>query len=125
MENHVVSLELAKKLKTLGVEQKSEFYYCVSVINGNTNYDLHQINPKSTAYSDYISAFLASELAELLPEGCVAWKTCEGHYLPKKYDLIDGEVKGAFTSSMHTDDWSMANVYACMLIHLKETNGKS
>ncbi len=70
LENHVVSLELAKKLKELGVKQESLFEW--STTQNGQNISLHETllpshrNFNSPYYKSY-SAFTASELGELLP----------------------------------------------------------
>ena len=69
IERHVVDLELSKKLKEIGVKQESEFYWIPlwgltpPKING------WQLRAKGSGWkSDQpVSAFLASELGEMLP----------------------------------------------------------
>lgn len=71
-EHHVTSLELSKKLKEAGVEQKSEFYW-MGIVNiyGEISWEIHQRNDDidfDWGAEKWLSAFLASELAEMLPE---------------------------------------------------------
>lgn len=70
MEKHVTSLEISKKLKELGVKQESEFVWADTRIDristGEDKYmQLSYIQTKHYRYK--VSAFLASELGELLP----------------------------------------------------------
>ena len=68
LEHQVVSLELAKRLKELGVEQESLFWY--SKLNG-------ELKVKFFDEDDYLdisemevySAFTVAELGEMLPVG--------------------------------------------------------
>lgn len=73
MQKHVVSLELSKKLKELGVEQKSHFYHEINNIDGGveTNEIIYSKDKSMViCYGyEYISAFLSSELGEMLPSG--------------------------------------------------------
>jgi len=67
IENHVVNLELSKRLKKLGVKQESEFWWV------KTQYDGWKIqNQKGSAFlgniMPSISAFLSSELGDLFPK---------------------------------------------------------
>ena len=74
MNNHVTSLELSKKLKAVRIEQKSEFYWRPQTEYGRTEYHLYRNgeffeeghNTFGRNPGDY-SAFLASELLEMLP----------------------------------------------------------
>ncbi len=67
MEKYVCSLELAKKLKELGVKQESEFYWCLF----NGKYELRDgqlMNRPVNIYKEQISAFTAGESGDALPE---------------------------------------------------------
>lgn len=64
IEDQVCSLEFAKKLKKLGVEQDS-FFYWVEI----GEHDLRlEFNIDKDATSSYLSAFTVSELGEMLPK---------------------------------------------------------
>lgn len=74
MKNHVTSLELSQRLKALGVKQESEFYFMVRV--GHPGKPVKVFN--KTLKDDFLrrvdedweiiaSAFLASELMEMMP----------------------------------------------------------
>lgn len=113
-EKHVTSLELSKKLKELGVKQESEFYWSKegSVFNPiNPKYNMHVL----------CSAFLASELGEILPENFG-----DGEYL---YDIHFAKVlkkwyaTGHDTTKKHYIHFTAdtdANARAKMLIYLIE-----
>lgn len=62
LEKQVVSLELSKKLKELGVKQES-IHYWAKDRNGNVGVD---ISPFQTDFGSY-SAFTVAELGSLLP----------------------------------------------------------
>lgn len=74
LENQVVSLELAKKLKELGVKQKSLFWWWYS--GKWWRVTLSENNRPDPQYS----AFTVAELGELLPSGfsSMPFKTAEG-----------------------------------------------
>lgn len=59
LESQVCSLELAKRLKELGVKQESLFYWIIDAIG--TRYDLQ------TGSNSFWSAFTVAELGEMLP----------------------------------------------------------
>lgn len=66
IERHVTSLELSKRLKELGVPQESEYVWDpegnVPTLHLNLWDPLSGVRP-------HFSAFLASELGEMLPKG--------------------------------------------------------
>lgn len=65
--NQVCSLELAKRLKELGVNQESLFYWQEHLSGGQS--DLIQANePADDDYRDFYSAFTVAELGGMLPE---------------------------------------------------------
>lgn len=66
IEKHVTSLELSKKLKGLGIMQDSQFYW---VLDSEFNAYLPTYNtlPEFERHDCY-SAYLASELMEMLPQ---------------------------------------------------------
>jgi hypothetical protein len=59
LEKQICSLELAKKLKELGVKQDSLFWW----VNGRGRMELHDKHTDS----DSVSAFTVAELGEMLP----------------------------------------------------------
>lgn len=123
LENQVVSLEIAKKLKELGVKQESYFYHteiarfedgeeleALVVINDHFN-----IQPELTEADGVkrYSAFTVSELGEMLPEYTHSWKvenewTCSLKTIPSGSPTITAETE--------------ADARGKMLIYLIENN---
>lgn len=82
LNEQIVSLELAKRLKELGVEQESLFMW-------NQQGDLEYTDPKTwVGYTTDTSAFTVAELGEMLPmiyfpvpdkgNGCLSWLWVDG-----------------------------------------------
>lgn len=120
MENHVTNLELSKKLKELGVKQRSTFYWHKNI--GNQFYIkrmlIHTVNVKSD-----ISAFTASELGEILPKRLIGdhplWYLtihCNDNYYNVGYETFNGKIEKDFEAR----DKNMTNAMAKMLIYLIE-----
>ena len=64
LSDQICSLELAKKLKELGVKQESLFWYTIYV---DQTYDIHyQFDSKYIPPAHY-AAFTVAELGEMLP----------------------------------------------------------
>lgn len=125
LENQVVSLELAKRLKELGVKQESVFGY----INGQLYLDGEK---QPTKHSDNcVAAFTVAELGEMLPK---AIKKLSVQGVPQKSDYYldiswsDHDQKWRYTYSNPTynacvDMWfeaTEADARAKMLIFLLE-----
>lgn len=133
LEQEVCSLELAKRLKELGVKQESYFFYRH---NEKGNYELcedegefchHKIIPEEHG----ISAFTVAELGELLP-----WYIESGFLKhPKKWLKIEkwGNVDGSTEWNVNyynefigdiiaKIDSTEADARAKMLIYLLENN---
>lgn len=70
MEKHVTSLELSKRLKALGVKQESLYYW--TVFNAGKPSEFRGIVLRASDFyrscDEHYSAFLASEIGELLPD---------------------------------------------------------
>ena len=96
LEEQVVSLELAKKLKELGVKQESLFYY----FKGETFFKdkLHLVYRKEVFGMEYVEMYSAFTVAELL-------------------NMIM-EQDGEFSIYIKKDE--MADIFAKHLIHLIE-----
>jgi hypothetical protein len=83
MKTHVTSLETSKRLKELGVPQKSEFHWVHADISNDNDFAKPELKwiiltaqeknlyPKTT---EKYSAFLCSELGELLPDNIKDYK---------------------------------------------------
>lgn len=68
MNNHVTNLELSKKLKEIGVQQDSEFYW-IDFSQGTKENGAWSLESSTEGYNvgTYFSAFLSTELGEMLP----------------------------------------------------------
>ncbi len=113
----VVSLELAKKLKKLGVKQESLWYWVKLQLQGwiiNKGYGRHK---------EYYSAFTVAELGEMLPQ----WVKVGNR--SHKFDYRGKNSYDQWVFAYHIDyqsplktvfDKTEANARAKMLIYLKE-----
>lgn len=115
LQDQVVSLELAKKLKELGVEQESHFYHEFVYP------DYHSIIQSLPSKENY-SAYTVAELGEMLPgnDGTHYFVTQKGvmgnlWYCTRK--CMNGN-----KDDHKTEDKNEANARAQMLIYLIENN---
>jgi len=81
LEQQVVSLELAKILKALGVKQESLFTWLWTSERGEyelfgRNHPIANDTAREMFPENYTSAFTTAELGEMLPAG---YKTTKGH----------------------------------------------
>ena len=77
MTTHVSSLELSRRLKELGVKQESQFYLVREIgkkailVQAKKNWPINltksRYGTNESRYDDIFSAFLVSELGEMLP----------------------------------------------------------
>ena len=111
LEDQVVSLELAKKLKELGVKQESLFYY-LPMYDGTHHILFYRELTHSINY--YISAFTVAELGEMLPDYIELTKVKNIHLA-----TIYSEDNGTENNVSVIDD-TEANSRAKMLIYLIE-----
>jgi hypothetical protein len=125
LESQVVSLELAKKLKELGVEQDSLFYWYLSE---NANYDITE-NKYKNDYSFTWSAFTASELGEIIGNSFNEWAQgwndsyCQYYFQwgPRGAgSMIEGIGKSGFIDCDDEEELTEVNARAKILIHLIE-----
>lgn len=106
IQKQVCSLELSKKLKELGVEQESEFFWAESNFVSLTPVKLLSKHTSDHERSFY-AAFTVAELGLKLPNKTITWKAQYGmiwfckakvrHYVTDKsgldlYPLSDGAV---------------------------------
>lgn len=135
LENQVTPIEMAKKLKDLGVTQESQCYWSKNLLveSGFSVYDRSQLrtyeDPHLMDKSKYFAAFSCAELGEMLPdesingismtekdEICYSRNGNEFYVcLRNKYGdapLIDGNSLDVYTTE--------ASARAAMLIHLLE-----
>lgn len=122
LESQVCSLDLAKKLKELGVKQESLFGWYGTEYQKNET-DIPQVHLMGSGdemswHYTLCSAFTASELGEMLPECCEHYQTPRGTRAREK-----GKWKTtsefAVTHPAHAE--TEADARAKMLIHLLET----
>ena len=117
LKDQVCSLELAKKLKKLGVEQESLFNW----VNEKLTFEQPSKEFKVASTSWY-SAFTVAELGELLPKGWHSTKPWNDYEQESKGKWVcilwgeSGETKEAFYAK------NEANARAKMLIYLSEKN---
>ena len=129
LENQVVSLELAKKLKELGVEQDSLFYWCYeyrldgkkySDKRADLTYNKYNELTNTISYSkkEHISAYTVAELGEMLPLGYYTTRLFTDDNKKEEWIAIllpNSEYKG---TGFRAD--TEADARAKMLIYLKE-----
>ena len=145
LENQVVSLELAKKLKELGVKQDSHFIWhtnkslqdcktCNKCKKPNHFAELVSRNDnRFVPYGDWCSAFTVAELFNLLPNGysigkcftesrddyiCGISDEMLADYNPKLGEKCDAEDIDIW--SEQTEDTNLANCIAESIIYLIE-----
>ena len=123
LEDQVVSLDLAKKLKELGVKQESEFYWAIiATMGGKEPRIFFGYPPEEMPNEDGVSceatAFTVAELGEMLP---ISYQTCKT--ATKKWLAFQSvDFKGACENKdfMETLSATEADARAKMLIHLIE-----
>lgn len=125
LSNHVCSLEWAIKLREVGVPQKSVFYW-ITWVDGDTT--LHNYSGENQELvKNFYSAFLSSELGEILPDmievgGVSSWylrieKTEKGWCV--YYNPVDWtKVKSMKSWKNIQKDFNLANAMAKMLHYL-------
>lgn len=120
-KNQVVSLELAKKLKELGVKQESLFVWGEQPNNPKSDWFLictdNEINEIGyDGYNDYVSAFTVSELGELLHKAHIK-------DILKAYGFVFNAHDTRFVTILGlTECLVMPDLVAKMLIYLLENN---
>lgn len=68
IENHVVNLELSKRLKELGLNKPSLFYWIYDEKNEKWDLWFTDDSPDENNQYNYIAAYVATELLNELPE---------------------------------------------------------
>ncbi len=135
LEDQVCSLELAKKLKELGVKQESYWYWHFYSMLSDTNPPSWQLVSCVTDKKDKYSAFTVAELGEILPKWIKKEKL---HYCltmdwfgngvnvnyenrNKVVEIVEKAEGKEYSNILHTVcDESEANARAKMLIYLIE-----
>lgn len=124
LSDQVCSLELAKRLKELGVKQESLFYWFESLFKGKESF----IRQGDTSYRDgyelACSAFTVAELGKLLPDKISPENQFDCYILFTMKNTSDGEwvVRYAITSTIYCAIVAdtEADARAKMLIYLIE-----
>lgn len=114
----VVSLELSKKLKELGVKQKSIFYWNDSDPSGYFRIEFYE---EVCRLPTNCSAFTVGELVEILPTRFLYNDSAEHVYLfikkyPHEYYISYCDLDDEWFDWNQTKDESLANALAKMLI---------
>jgi hypothetical protein len=127
IESHVTSLEVARKLKELGVAQKSSLYW---VPNEWGEYSVCDIDCEDSNFSieQSYSAFLVSELSADMPDYSFTlwwesglWRcSCDGNMLRYRLGLPEG--KGYNEELRNYKETNPANALAKLRINLIESN---
>jgi hypothetical protein len=109
LEQQVVSLTLAQRLKALGVKQESLWYWVKAWGRGSTTWSLHVYDAHDKTH-EYVSAFTVAELGHLLPPGTISY-----------FDQYnDWQCKTPKHEKHIKREWSEADARAKMLISLVE-----
>lgn len=124
LEDQVCGLELAKKLKELGVKQESIFAWA-EVNQGGNNWKYQVVQSDFQADCEYISAFTVAELGEMLP---LYLKRDANSGLPfsvercglQTYKTYDGKGWVVCYDFLSRSGRTEANARAKMLIYLLE-----
>jgi hypothetical protein len=121
LEEQIVSLELAEKLKELGVKQDSLFYWSLNEhrnVGWNVFYEFESFGPDEWFARDlekHISAFTVAELGLLLKDFSVSASTWRDNKSGKWDVLVDHEI---LIGSVDLASETEADTRAKMLIYL-------
>lgn len=127
LEEQVISLEIAKKLKELGVFESSIYCWKINDVDGLTREPTIITSSGAIEYeirgiAKIWSAYTASELAEMLPDYInendyqgAKWLTCQ------KVGLWEVGY-GVKATDISIEDKFLTNAFGKMLIYLKENN---
>jgi len=128
LKDQVCSLILAKRLKELGVEQDSYFYYYNRSPKGEESdwiiTDLNDYMLFSSSNHEEFSAFTVAELGEMLPESLNLEGIGDYIFITKgheknKWSIVYRRGNGDFVCGFSTES-SEADARANMLIYLIE-----
>lgn len=126
LEDQVCSLELAKKLKELGIGLANESYFCYYKLKDADEYGLSekwQIDDPERF--NEINAFTVAELGAMLPD-CLYTQTASGYDKPLILNKVDGIYSVGILNPNQTifprfSYPNEADARAMMLIYLIET----
>lgn len=127
LEDQVASLELCKRLKELGVNQESLFYWIKLIEGGDLDYDLindldfRNLLESTQQGNRCFSAFTVAELGEMLPRNYHSWRFQSdgfenGEWVCAYFSQPEFEASSEYWANEKTE----ADVRAKMLIHLIE-----
>jgi hypothetical protein len=118
IEDQVVSLELAQKMKELGFEQESLFYWWWDEYTEENDFIIEEYDALPTKYdykAEKYSAYTVAELGEMLPMNCLCGFA---------YDINGKEFKVYINALLENERYfaskTEADARAKMLIYLKE-----
>ncbi len=123
LENQVCSLELAKKLKELGVKQKSLIWWIYIVSSSYEGDDDFATRKEGWKLSqapwkdekNSYSAFTVAELGEMLPQGCASFRCSHSN----EYKCVPPRILQEYSTMIGNTE---ADARAKMLIYLIENN---
>jgi len=133
LEKQVVSLELAKKLKELGFEQESYFWW---QLHNDKEYHLRDSESATgdeatfSLHKEWCSAYTVAELGEMLPDRLdekAQATDYETHYffeITKDVKKWEVSYRGSGDSGckIFVGDENLSNAMAKVLIYLKDNN---
>lgn len=105
MEKYVCSLELAKRLKELGVRQESEFYWLVNDMTRLVQFI-------GSEYGEYYSAFTVGELGEKLPNYICSYRDRNTWFCNPKFERFTKTKLGTIAD---TEADARAKMYCYLL----------
>tara|TARA_R110000850_G_scaffold32138_6_gene88152 strand:+ start:1156 stop:1497 length:342 start_codon:yes stop_codon:yes gene_type:complete len=111
MNKYTTSLELSKKLKELGVKQESEFYWVYI-----DEKDEWVLMDNSDTHYEKVSAYISSELGEMLPLGIKTSRQRANN--PNSYECCQEDFNGFLIKGGDTESEAKGR----MLIYLLENN---
>lgn len=128
MNKHVVSRIICKRLKALGVKQDSQFYWVKSKkrttgtdASGWSYYWRLLSADKIRPVMEIVSAFLASELGEMLPETIIRHHKKLFLQISKfdgVYFVIYLDIENVLDQTKHWDSRNLADALGLMLEYL-------
>ena len=125
IENQVVSLELAKKMKELGFGQESEWYWVINQDSAFTDWCLESqryIKYYKKDNKEYYPAYTVAELGEMLPKIIENLYKLEIWYRGNNC-IVEYPANDYTDCKLHrVEADTEANARAKMLIWLKENN---
>lgn len=111
LEDQVVSLDLAKRLKELGVKQKSHFIWANGGYKWFVSPDHEIIRINDPGYAQpWPSAFTVAELGEMLPHNYSTWRRTNNDREWWVSDLATGRY-GEHTATTEADSRAKMLIY--------------